>query len=515
MIPGGEPKRLYRSIWPLPGGDGRFLATLVEVLTWLQDQVSPTVPELFVWMRQRYNLGPEARTAMGYFQLITRMGYLDSRRDGAVLLTTRAQQLLKTREAGQVLNALMSECLGMYEVLEAVSRLGSANGKSLLTELGSQFPFWTTPAQFVWRLQWFHSLGCLEKAEGGYLITPTGQRGLRSYGSLLQPAYSNASTMGQSIIAEPQPEPSDEIAQDDVTLLRPEEFGPEVSHVIVIRDEAERLAEQIRNAALESSDATGFERVIREAFEFLGFVAEHKSGPGDTDVLVTAALGQETYKSIVDGKSSRHGRVGNQQINWLALGRHKQQHKTDYILVVAPSFSSGDLLEDAVKTDASLLSADDLAAVVRLHASTPLSLVDLRELFRYAGRPELPLQRVQEKAAEVARLQRLLPDILRTFEHSYRVGVSGPIAADSLHLILAREYERAIYTKDEIVAGLELLSAPLVGALRKVTDAAFALQMPVTSVGRRFQAQARQLMDAAEIPVQQAGMNKGTRPERA
>jgi hypothetical protein len=76
--------------------------------------------------------------------------------------------------------------------------------------------------------------------------------------------------------------------------------------------------------------------------------------------------------------------------------------------------------------------------------------------------------------------------------------VAGPIAADSLHLILARDYGRAVYTKDEIVAGLELLSAPLIGALRKVTDTAFALQMPITSVGRRFQAQARQLLETAD-----------------
>ncbi|HLZ25323.1 MAG TPA: restriction endonuclease [Ktedonobacterales bacterium] len=466
-------------------------------------------------MRQRYDLGSEAKTAMGYFQLVARMGYLESQRNGTVILTARALQLLQTRDTQPVLDALMRECLGTYDILEAVGRLGSANGKSLLTELGEQFPFWTTSAQFVWRLQWLYSLGCIEKVEGGYIITLAGQSALQMYGSLLSTADSITPVSPSNAVPIPPLEVSEDSFHEEATPAVSEATEADSPPVLVIRDGVERLAERIRSAALESSDATGFERVIREAFQFLGFVAEHKSGSGDTDVLVTAALGQETYRSIVDGKSSRHGRVGNQQINWLALERHKSQHKADYILVVAPSFSSGDLLDDAVKTDASLLSANDLAAVVRLHASTPLSLIDLRELFRYAGRPELPLQRVQERAAEVARLQRLLPDILRTFEHSYRVGVSGPIAADSLHLILARDYGRAVYTKDEIVAGLELLSAPLVGALRKVTDTAFALQMPIISVGRRFQAQARQLLEAAETPILPVAMDKDTRPDRS
>jgi hypothetical protein len=178
-------------------------------------------------------------------------------------------------------------------------------------------------------------------------------------------------------------EPLDEDAAP--TESQQEETEPPA--VVVVRDEAERLADQVRSAALESTDSTGFELAIAEAFRFLGFQAEHKSGPGDTDVLVTAALGQETYRAVVDGKSSRHGRVGNQQVDWMALSRHKSLHKADYILVVAPNFSSGDLLDNAVKTDAALLTAEDLAAVVRLHASMPLSLVDLRELFRYAGMP--------------------------------------------------------------------------------------------------------------------------------
>jgi hypothetical protein len=499
--------RQYRAMWPLPGGQGHFLATRLEMLDWTRDRPHASQSDLSAWMRQRYELGTGTNTAEGYLQLVVRMGYLDARK-GTVSLTERGRTLLANRDSRFVLDNLMIECLGLYETLEATAQLGTANGKALLTRLQATFPSWKTTAQYEWRLQWLYSLGCVEKAQGSYIIASAGQAALRAYHPVvpndrLSPPTNPITNMRPPTLL-PVPEPEEDTIPPDTGQV-----DAEAPVVVVMKDEAERLADSVRRASLESNDAMGFELVIAEAFRFLGFDAEHKSGSGDTDVLVTAGLGQETYRAVVDGKSSRHGRVGNQQVDWMALGRHKTLNKADYILVVAPNFSSGDLLDNALKTEAALLSAEDLAAVVRLHAGTPLSLIDLRELFRYAGRPELPLQRVQEKAAEIARLQRLVPDILQTFEHSYHVGVSGPIAADSLHLILARDYGRAVYTKDEIVAGLELLSAPLIGALRRVTDTAYALQMPITSVGRRFQAQARQLLEVgSQSPVSSGNMKK-------
>ncbi len=491
-----DKARIYRALWPLPGGHGHFLASLLEILAWLQAQPQPTQLALQEWMRGRYKLGLESSTPEGYIQIIQRMGYVVMGSKGKAAVTARGQQLLQSRDSRLVLRYLLTECLGAYEVLATVKRLGAANDKQLLTELRDSYPFWNSTTQYAWRLQWLHSLGCLERAEGGYIITPEGQKALQEFAGGVP---TSGATGTRAATLNPTTE-SDAPPTDDENSSQhfADESESEPTPMILMRDEADRLAERLVQAALESDDAIEFERVLVDAFRFLGFEAEHKSGPGDTDVLVTAPLGQETYRSVVDGKSSRHGKVGKQQIDWWALDRHKRLHKADYMLVVAPGFSSGDLLDNAAKSDAALVTADDLAAVIRLHASTPLSMADLRELFRYAGHPELPLQRVQERAAEVARLQRLVPDIVRTFEHSYRLGVSGPIAPDALHLILARDYGRAVYTKDEIAAALDLLCTPLIGALRKVTENAYGLQMPMASVGRRFQAQARQLLDKKE-----------------
>jgi hypothetical protein len=469
------------------------------VLAWVSSEPTPTQQSLQEWMRHRYELGTESSTPPAYVSLIMKMGYLSSQRDSVVLITVRGKQLLETRNPAIVLDGLMLECIGFYEVLECVARVGSANGKLVFNELQDRFPYWKSTAQYEWRLGWLHSLGCLERSARVYICTGTGRGALSKYEYSKPPLPPATASAVQTREGTPQtsrtfPDLIEETEPDAPVAVDDDPPAP----LLVVKEEGDRLAERIKRASLESDDATGFERVLVETFRFLGFEAEHRSGPGDTDVLVKAPLGQETFSAVIDGKSSRHGKVSKQQIDWWALGRHKTQHRADYILVVAPGFSSGDLLDNAAKTEAALITADDLAAVVRLHGSTPLSLTDLRELFRYVGHPELPLQRIQEKAAEVARLQRLLPDILRTFERSYQVGIMGPLTADALHLRLALDYGRAEYSKEEIETGLELLCTPLIGALRRVNDTTHTIQMPITSVGRRFQAQARQLLDAGE-----------------
>lgn len=498
----GDGHELFRGLWPLPGGQGRYLATLLEILQWIHQHPIAQDAELYSWMQARYGLNP--RTPKNYTDVADHMGLLTIARDHRVTLTGQGQEFVRAGETERVqlvLHALMRRFRGTYQVLDTVARSGVGDGKSLLG--GMLVPSWTSPHQYDYRLGWLHSLGCLEKVAGGYVITQLGRRTLEEYAS-------NHAGLENIEMRQSSPHESLEVATDeDAAELeqRPAASPAEVKHeqepfaLQVVRDETDLLADRIRAAGLESDDAVAFERAIADAFTFLGFKAEHRSGPGDTDVLVTAPMGQETFSAVVDGKSSRHGKVGNRQIDWLALGKHKEQHHARHILVVAPSFSGGDLLDNAAKVDAGLISAEDLAAVVRLHASTPLSLADLTELFRYPGQPERPLQRIQEKAAEVARLQQLLPDIIRTFERSYASGVFDPVSADALHHILAHDYGRVVYARDEITAGLEILCAPLVGALRRVTEATYALQMPIASVGRRFQAQARQLLDARDRPV--------------
>lgn len=482
------------SFWPLPGGGGRYVVTLLEILNWVGGCEQPTSQALYDWMRKQYG-HDSSRTPRHYAGVLAYLGYLDfGRRGDNVSLTERGRHLLETGDDRIVLDDLLRDVVGVYDVLNVARRLSAIDSQTVLKSLLDRYPKWQKTNSYQWRLDWLYSCKCLKKDREGYMITPRGEQVLLNYAGRQPPPPSSAIAIPTLTDRAHAPQSTIADAPDEDAL--PDEVADaelEPPSVVEVHEEAEQLAERISVAARESEDATGFEWALVDAFQFLGFEAEHKGGPGDTDVLVKAALGQETYRAVIDGKSSRSGKVVN--INWPALARHKMQNGAQYILVVAPDFSGGDLLNDAEQQRVALLRADDLAAVVRLHASTPLSLADLRELFQHPGDPKLPLQQIKEIAREVKRLQELLPDIIQTFEDGYRKSRPG-LSVDALDWSLARDYGDK-YSRVEIVMALDLLCSPLVGALRKIPDTGYALQMPMKSVERRFQAQARQLLEAA------------------
>ncbi|ACZ42795.1 protein of unknown function DUF55 [Thermobaculum terrenum ATCC BAA-798] len=137
-------------------------------------------------------------------------------------------------------------------------------------------------------------------------------------------------------------------------------------------DEVEQLAGRLLSHARNSESSRLLEEAVVDAFSFLGFQVEHKSGSGDTDVLVFAPLGKNAYRAIVDAKSSRHERVANAAIDWMALSKHREMHQAAHTLIVAPGFAGGDLLENAREKQVALVTARDLAEIVRMHARTPL-----------------------------------------------------------------------------------------------------------------------------------------------
>lgn len=268
-----------------------------------------------------------------------------------------------------------------------------------------------------------------------------------------------------------------------------------------LEKEEAALGRRLVHAARASEHSAEFEIALADAFTFLGFRTEHRSGSGDTDVLAVAPLGEDAYAAVVDGKASRQGRIGNAQVDWYALERHKDRHGADHILVVAPGFSGGELTRDAERTGAALLTASDLAEVLHLHAAAPFTLPALRDLFRYPGKPDLPLGRMREHMKETRRLHQLLPDILEAVEEAYQYELYDPVNADGLLLPLASRRRGRAYTRDEVVAALELLCVPQLGILRRVGDGRYVLQMPKQTLARRLRA----LVSVFETPDAEVG----------
>ncbi len=87
-----------------------------------------------------------------------------------------------------------------------------------------------------------------------------------------------------------------------------------------------------------------------DVFEFLGFRAEWLGGSGKTDVLVDAMLGRDdSYRVIVDCKSTGSGAVADQQIDWVTLEEHRRKHDAQHIAIVGPNPSGTRLFGRAVE----------------------------------------------------------------------------------------------------------------------------------------------------------------------
>jgi hypothetical protein len=124
-----------------------------------------------------------------------------------------------------------------------------------------------------------------------------------------------------------------------------------------------------------------FEATVREAFELLGFRAQHISGSGDTDVLVEADLpATSRYSAIIEAKATSQGSVPEGQINFEAIKRHRSLHNSDYIAIVGVKFARS-VGESAAANGVAVITVEDLASLLQAHTGTPLPLGRLRDAF--------------------------------------------------------------------------------------------------------------------------------------
>ena len=138
--------------------------------------------------------------------------------------------------------------------------------------------------------------------------------------------------------------------------------GTPASHPDAIATE---LADRIVSAATNTANHRQFERVVSEAFDFLGFEAEHLGGSGNTDVLLKARLGRDaSYRVTVDAKTTSSSALQDQQVDWVTLNEHRSKHEADYSMLVGPNPSTRRLLARAKSQGVAVLSADALGRSV-------------------------------------------------------------------------------------------------------------------------------------------------------
>lgn len=233
----------------------------------------------------------------------------------------------------------------------------------------------------------------------------------------------------------------------------------------LLLEPAQRIVDSLQRAELDSANSVAFEQAVRNAFDFLGFQARHVGGSGQTDVLVEAPAFAGAYSAIVDAKSSRHGRIGDGSVDWNSLDDHRRNAGADYALLLAPDFAGGNLLKRAEHFGVTLMRGAALAELVRLHAGTPFSLIELRRLFETSGTNDRAMDDLKLVSRTAATQWQLIGEVLDYFHHR-----EFSDATNAWHaLSYAKEVQGGQAPLLEAVeAAAALLSNRLLGILRQV-----------------------------------------------
>jgi hypothetical protein len=211
---------------------------------------------------------------------------------------------------------------------------------------------------------------------------------------------------------------------------------------------------------------------------------------GKTDVLLDAMLGKtDSYRVIVDCKTSASGSVSDPQVDWVTLTEHKTKHDAQHILLVAPGPSGTRLFERAKQYKVTVMSADQLGGLCRQHAKTPLGLDGYRSLFTDGG--SLDTQSLDERAEELRRLIMLAAAVCEAIRD--RSEVFGRLSARDLFLILAGQPVAEGTTEEELQALLDTLASPLLGVLHGSKNDGYRVASSADVARRRIEVVAQQL----------------------
>lgn len=458
--------KMIQGVWPLPGGQGRYFSTLEEFIEWLSGRSSVSRQEAITWFGERFD---SEKSAPGYLGVIQNLGVIQMERgnNGLLQLTEFGRHVLTAPPEERmrlITERFFTTHTGFQEVLDFTAEHERAVSLGEVFDgLSSQFPTWTTSIQFEYRLEWLASLGLLSRGKGRvFQITPKG-------------------------IVYRSNTPS--------TRISAAETSAPTRHVPAVPlDPIEELIREVDAASLDTAHPDRFEAALARAFEELGYSVTQFGSSGETDVLVTANLGPQSYSVVVDGKTRKSGRVD--QLEVLTLVDHRKANRADYAVVVARDFGRGKVADHARQHGVLLLPVSILQNWLRDHHKWPQSLVAYRAVFADGGLLEILPAELGRTFKEGSRWSRLLTEVLALLSEMYGYGITHPMSARYVYGLLVQRMKGTPFPEREVTSALDFLSHPAVGALVREDDG-YLLIMPHQNLALRLRRLAEQIEVAA------------------
>jgi C-terminal AAA-associated domain len=163
---GKAPPGMYRSLWPLPGGNQAYVVALEKLLPHAADQ--PTTHDFIGRLQQEFPQVESIATANGYIRVLVALGFVEVD-SGQISLTPAGRQFVETHDVELVRAALRERVVGVNEVLDALEQEPRTMDElqAVLAEAGLA---WETKAQLGWRLHWLESVGLVAIENGNYRL---------------------------------------------------------------------------------------------------------------------------------------------------------------------------------------------------------------------------------------------------------------------------------------------------------------------------------------------------------
>jgi len=231
---------------------------------------------------------------------------------------------------------------------------------------------------------------------------------------------------------------------------------------------------------------------VARAFEFLGFTVDQLGESGETDVLVQALLGPDSYTVVVDAKARGRGKLQNLEV--YTLKDHLQKNEADYAVVVAGSFAGGKIVRHAQDNGIVLLSVPVLGEWLHIHSQLPLNLNDYRAMFATAGLVDGLPTAVKSAAEKQEKWGRLLVDLLELIQETYELGLSQSLPTNQLFAMLVTRLRGVRYAEQDVNQAITLLTHPALRAALGTGETGISLAMNRHTLAQTF----RSLADRIE-----------------
>ena len=218
------------------------------------------------------------------------------------------------------------------------------------------------------------------------------------------------------------------------------------------------LSVKLRETQRDSDNPSQFEKVVAEAFSFLGFNTKHVGGKDEPDILL------EDIKAIIDSKTTKEGVISERYINFDAMERYRSNHFASFIAVVAPGFSEGNIRDTSAKRGITLIETEALCKLIENHAQYPYELNLISTVLFESDKTIISSTDIPSSLTNEDTLIELAARILNVLKVSSRQTITVT------ELRTFYELQGLGYSADEIEKALLFLSSPPLAILQSEPD---------------------------------------------